>query len=218
MNIIIVGGGRSGSYIAERFKDKNKVTVIEQKHEQVELLLKQLPEVRIIKGDGCEPGILEKANIMQTDIVAVLTGDDEDNLVISFLAKFQNKVPLVLSRINNPKNEWLFNSSWGVDVALSSSIIMANLIQEGTGLGELTTLLKLQKENLVLEEVLVSDTSKVAGMQVKQITFPENTRLLLLLSGTKVTVPDGNTQLKEGDKLILISPPEKLDELSRVLI
>ena len=124
MNIIIVGGGRSGSYIAERFKDKNKVTVIEQKHEQVELLLKQLPEVRIIKGDGCEPGILEKANIMQTDIVAVLTGDDEDNLVISYLAKFQNKVPLVLSRINNPKNEWLFNSSWGVDVALSSSIIM----------------------------------------------------------------------------------------------
>ncbi len=218
MNILIIGGGRSGSYIAERLKSKNKVTVIEQNREQIAVLIKQNPDIIIIKGDGCEPNVLEKANIMQMDIVVALTGDDEDNLVISFLSKFQNRIPLVLSRINNPKNEWLFNSTWGVDVALSSSILLANMIQEGTGLGDLLTLLKLQKENLVIEEIVVNDTSKIAGIRIKQIDFPENTRIILILSGTKYLIPDGDTQLNPGDKLILITPPDELDKLSEILI
>ncbi len=218
MNILIIGGGRSGSYIAERLKSKNKVTVIEQNREQIAVLIKQNPDIIIIKGDGCEPNVLEKANIIQMDIVVALTGDDEDNLVISFLSKFQNRIPLVLSRINNPKNEWLFNSTWGVDVALSSSILLANMIQEGTGLGDLVTLLKLQKENLVIEEIVVNDTSKIAGIRIKQIDFPENTRIILILSGTKYLIPDGDTQLNPGDKLILITPPDELDKLSEILI
>ena len=218
MNILIIGGGRSGSYVAERLKSKNKVTVIEQNREQIAVLIKQNPDIIIIKGDGCEPNVLEKANIIQMDIVVALTGDDEDNLVISFLSKFQNRIPLVLSRINNPKNEWLFNSTWGVDVALSSSILLANMIQEGTGLGDLVTLLKLQKENLVIEEIVVNDTSKIAGIRIKQIDFPENTRIILILSGTKYLIPDGDTQLNPGDKLILITPPDELDKLSEILI
>ena len=218
MNILIIGGGRSGSYIAERLKSKNKVTVIEQNREQIAVLIKQNPDIIIIKGDGCEPNVLEKANIIQMDIVVALTGDDEDNLVISFLSKFQNRIPLVLSRINNPKNEWLFNSTWGVDVALSSSILLAYMIQEGTGLGDLVTLLKLQKENLVIEEIVVNDTSKIAGIRIKQIDFPENTRIILILSGTKYLIPDGDTQLNPGDKLILITPPDELDKLSEILI
>ncbi|MCL4417666.1 MAG: NAD-binding protein [Actinobacteria bacterium] len=217
MNILIVGGGRSGSYVAERLKNNNKITVIEQNPEQIAILAKQNQDIKIIKGDGCEPNILEKANIMQMDIMVALTGDDEDNLVISFLSKFQNRVPLVFSRINNPKNEWLFNNTWGVDIALSSSILLANMIQEEIGLGELVTLLKLQKENLVIEEIMVSEASKIAGIQLKQIKFPENTRVILILSGTKYIIPEGNTQLNPGDKLILIAPPEKLDELSEIL-
>jgi trk system potassium uptake protein len=216
MNILIVGGGKSGSYVAEKLKEENKVTLIESRKEEVELLIEQLPGVKIIKGDGCEPSVLEKAGINQMDIVAALTGDDEDNLVISFLAKFQNNIPLVFARINSPKNEWLFKSNWGLDVAISASVVIANLMQERIGFKELITLLRLQKENFAVVEVIISAEAKAIGKTISEIQFPENTRVTAIITGMKVMIPTGNTVIKEGDKLIVFSEDTKREDLLKI--
>ncbi|MHB8279322.1 MAG: potassium channel family protein [Candidatus Humimicrobiaceae bacterium] len=217
MNILIVGGGKSGSYVAEKLKENNKVTIIESRKEQVEILKEQLIGVNIIKGDGCEPVVLEKAGISRMDIVAAFTGDDEDNLVISFLAKFQNNIPLVFARLNNPKNEWLFKSNWGVDVAISASVVMANLMQERIGFKELITLLRLQKENFAVVEVILPTDAKSVGKMISDINFTENSRITAIISGMKVIIPSGNTILREGDKLIIFSEDTSREDLLKAL-
>ena len=217
MKVLIIGGGRSGSFVASKLKKNHKVTVIESRKERVESLRREVQDIEIIKGDGCEPNILEKANIKQMDIVAALTGDDEDNLVISFLSKFQNNVPLIFARINNPKNEWLFDKSWGVDIAVSSSIIIANLIQEEVSLGEIISILKLKKGNVSVDEINLPDDSSAAGKQISQLSFPNNIHIIAIVSGMEVIIPKGDTLLHSGDKLFIISEASDKSSILKLL-
>lgn len=218
MKVLIVGGGRSGSYVASKLKKDHKVTIIEQNDVRIESLREEISGgVEIIKGDGCEPYILEKANIKQMDIVAALTGDDEDNLVISFLSKFQNNVQLVFSRINNPKNEWLFNKSWGVDIAVSSSYIIANLIQEEISLGEIISLLKLKKGNLSLDEITLPEDAASINKKISELNFPNSINIIAVVSGLEVVIPKGDTILKTGDKLLIISDTRVKVEILKLL-
>jgi trk system potassium uptake protein TrkA len=217
MKVLIIGGGRSGSFVASKLKKNHKVIVIESSKERAESLRREVTDIEIIKGDGCEPHILEKANIKQMDIVAALTGDDEDNLVISFLAKFQNNVPLVFARINNPKNEWLFDKNWGVDIAVSSSIIIANLIQEEVSLGEIISILKLKKGNVSVDEINLQDNSSAAGKQISQLSFPNNIHIMAIVSGMEVVIPKGDTLLHSGDKLFIISETSDKSSILKLL-
>lgn len=217
MKIMIIGGGKSGSFVASKLKKDHKVTIIESDGQRVEELKGLFPDINIIKGDGCEPYILEKANIQQMDIVAALTGDDEDNLVISFLSKFQNNVGLVFSRINNPKNEWLFDKNWGVDIAVSSSSIIANLIQEEVSLGEIVSLLKLKKENLSLDEITLPEGAASINKKISELGFPHNIHIIAIVSGSDVIIPKGETILKSGDKLLIISDTRVKIELLKLL-
>ena len=104
-----------------------------------------MPDVRVVRGDGCEPSVLDRANAGHADLVAALTGDDEDNLVISFLSKTTQHVGLVFARTNHPKNEWLFTKQWGVDVAVSTANIIYSLIEKQVDLGDFVTQLKLSR-------------------------------------------------------------------------
>ncbi|MCL5070401.1 MAG: NAD-binding protein [Actinobacteria bacterium] len=217
MKVLIIGGGRSGSFVASKLKKYHKVTVIESDKERIESLRGEIQDIEIIKGDGCEPHVLEKANIKQMDIAAALTGDDEDNLVISFLSKFQNNVPLVFARINNPKNEWLFDKNWGVDIAVSSSIIIANLIQEEVSLGEIISILKLKKGNVSIDEINLPDDSSAAGRQISQLNFPNNIHIIAIVSGMNVVIPKGDTLLHSGDKLFLISEASDKSSILKLL-
>ncbi len=217
MNVLIVGGGKSGSFLAEKLNEKHRVTVVESKIERVKILQKKLPHMTVIHGDGCEPSILEKAGVARSDLVAALTGDDEDNLVISFLSKFQNRVPLVFARINHPRNEWLFNKSWGVDVAVSSTSIIASLVEEEISLGDIVSLLKLQAENLEIEEVTLPPEAESVGKTLSQLNFPPRTLIMAVISGREVKIPRGNTQLHAGDKLLLLSDLELKRQVEETL-
>jgi trk system potassium uptake protein len=216
MKVLIIGGGRSGSFVASKLKKNHKVIVIESSKERVESLRREVQDIEIIKGDGCEPHILEKANIKQMDIVAALTGDDEDNLVISFLSKFQNNVPLIFARINNPKNEWLFDKNWGVDIAVSSSIIIANLIQEEVSLGEIISILKLKKGNVSVDEINLPDDSSVAGKRISQLDSPNNIHIIAIVSGMEVIIPKGDTLLHSGDKIFIISEASDMGSILKL--
>lgn len=130
MNILIIGFGKVGNNLAKDMVLKGHKVSIVEKSEIVCSKFEKIGNMEIICGDGCDPMVLEQAGIKITDVIAAVTGDDEDNLVVAQLAKLQPNRPRVVSIINNPRNEWLFNKNWGIDAAESPTTIIARLIEE----------------------------------------------------------------------------------------
>jgi len=217
MRIIVMGGGMVGRYLLETLRGDHQVILVEKRLERVEELREWLPDAAIIHGDACEPHVLDTAKVAGADVVAAVTGDDEDNLVISYLAKFEYGVPLIFARVNNPKNEWLFTPEWGVDEAICSASIIVQLVQEELSLGEMVTLLKLRRENLVVEEVLLEGGSTVIGKRISELNLPPQTLVAAVLRERHIIVPRGNVVLEEGDKVLFISEIDKAQELRRIL-
>ncbi|MCL5072384.1 MAG: hypothetical protein M1308_16065, partial [Actinobacteria bacterium] len=118
---------------------------------------------------------------------------------------------------NNPKNEWLFDKNWGVDIAVSSSIIIANLIQEEVNLGEIISILKLKKGNVSIDEINLPDDASAVGRQISQLNFPNNIHIIAIVSGTEVVIPAGDTSLHAGDKLFIISEANNKNSILKLL-
>src|SRR5512136_3258821 len=145
MFVIIVGGGKTGSNAAELLlKEKHRVAVVDHRPEIIERLRQELPPECVVEGDGSLPSVLEQAGVSEANVVAAVTGEDEANLVVCMLARFEFSVPRIIARVNNPKNAWLFSAEMGVDVALNEPDLMAHLVAEEMSLGDMITLLKLR--------------------------------------------------------------------------
>lgn len=131
MKVLIVGGGQVGSNLARMLNEEgHELTLIEIDRARCSQLEERVSEVRIMCGDGDEPYLLEEADIRSADVVIAATGDDEDNLVVCLLAKYEYRVGLTMARVNNPKNEWLFTERFGVDVPVSQTSMIARLLSE----------------------------------------------------------------------------------------
>lgn len=126
MKMVIIGGGKTGYYLAGRFTEEgHEVTVVEQRRSQAEKLDQDLNNVTVVHGDACDLSTLEAANMASADVVAAVTGDDEDNLVVAMLARHFSSAK-IYARVNHPRNEWLFDAEWGVDVAFSGPTLLGN--------------------------------------------------------------------------------------------
>jgi trk system potassium uptake protein len=130
MNILIIGAGKVGTNLAKDMSLKGHRVSIVEKNDGICNKFEKINNVEVICGDGCDPLVLEAAGIKVTDIIAAVTGDDEDNLVVAQLAKLQTNRPKVVSIINNPRNEWLFTKSWGIDAAESATSLIARMIEK----------------------------------------------------------------------------------------
>lgn len=207
MFAIVVGGGRTGSYLAKSLiEDGHEVTILEKQEDIFNKVSKEVPEAKIISGDGADPEQLEFAGAPKADLLAVVTGDDEDNIVICQLAKFNFKVKRVVSRINNPKNAWLYSKAWGVDVAVSAVHIISTIIREEATLGDIVTLLKLQKSEISLVELTVSETSRVIGKKIKDLDLPpEKVLITAILRNGKIVVPKGDTVVAAEDEILVLA-------------
>jgi trk system potassium uptake protein TrkA len=205
MNILIVGAGKSGVYLAEKLRANHKLTMIESRVDRAEYVSARMPDVRVIRGDGCEPSVLDRANAGHADLVAALTGDDEDNLVVSFLAKTTHQVPLVFARTNHPKNEWLFTKRWGVDVAISTANVIANLIEKEVSLGDVITLMGLSAENMVIDELTLPADAAAVGKSLAELALPKASHIMAIISKGEVIVPRGDTVLHVGDEVLILS-------------
>jgi len=205
MNIVIVGAGKSGVYLAEKLRAKHKLTLIEARPDRAEYVAARMPDVRVLRGDGCEPSVLDRANVGHADLVAALTGDDEDNLVVSFLAKTTLQVPLVFARTNHPKNEWLFTKQWGVDVAVSTANVIYSLIDKEVSLGDVITLMGLSAENMVIDELTLSPDADAVGKSLAQLDLPKAAHIMAIISGGEIVVPKGDTVLGAGDEVLILS-------------
>lgn len=205
MNIVIVGAGKTGVFLAEKLRGKHEVTIVEQRPDRVDYVAKHMPDVKVMRGDGCEPSVLDRAGVAQADLIAALTGDDEDNLVVSFLAKNTHKVPLVFARTNHPKNEWMFTKTWGVDIGISTASVIYNLVEKEVGLGDVITLMGLSASNMVIDTITLTPDARAVGKSIAELMLPKCAHIMAIISGGEIVVPRGETVLKSGDEVLILS-------------
>lgn len=217
MRTLIVGGGTVGAFLANILKEKNEVVLIEQDLERTRVLEQDMPGIRIIAEDGCEPWVLELAGIKDARLVLAVTGDDEDNLVVSYLSKFEYDAPQVIARVNNPVNRWLFTMSWGVDVEVSMPDIMAKIIEEETTLGEVVTVMKLRSSDVGLVEITLPGDATALGKSLSELALPPETLVVTVVRADAMMIPRADTVLQEGDKVLAITHIQNKDELECAL-
>ena len=221
MRVIVVGAGKVGKHIAgDLSKAGHSVLVLDVDRGVVDSSNKsaEFPDVEFRVADACEVSQLEAAGLSTADVVAAVTGDDEDNLVVSLLAKQEFAVPRVVARVNHPKNEWMFNETWGVDVSVSTPHLLTALVEEAVTVGTLVRLLQFEGGKAGLEEVTLAESSPAAGMQVSALRLPRNCTIVAVLREKTVIVPRGDTTLEVGDEVIVLATSDAEDDVRAALI
>jgi trk system potassium uptake protein TrkA len=205
MLAVIVGGGRGGSYLAQDLQAQGYQVKVVDRRPEVVAKLRQEIEGEVICGDGCNPQILEQVSAAKAGLLVALAHNDEDNLVICRLAKHQFEVPRVITRVNNPRNEWLYTKAWGVDVAISQVHLTAKVIEEEIGLGELVTLLKLNRGEAALVEMRLPEGAPALGKAIRDLSLPADTVIVSIIRDGKLVIPRGDTTLQAGDEVLAVS-------------
>jgi trk system potassium uptake protein TrkA len=218
MFVIIVGGGKTGSQLATQLLNGgHQVKLVEDRPAVLERLREELPNEVIVPGDGSSPSVLESAGIEHAQVLAAVTGEDEDNLVITTLGRFEFGVPRIIARVNNPKNVWLFTPEMGVDVALCQSDILAKLIAEEMSIGDMITLLKLRKGEYSIVEEKVDPRAVVVGKMLRDIELPPQCVFAAVIRKGQLIVPNGNTELAPVDEVIALVHASQVVKLAKLL-
>ncbi|MCM8796327.1 MAG: NAD-binding protein [Candidatus Omnitrophica bacterium] len=204
MYILIIGAGKIGYFLARQLSfEKHTVVIVDKDKDLCEQLAKEL-DVLVIHGDGCDPDILEEAGILRADVVAAVTGDDEDNLVICQLAKERFNVRRTVGRVNNPRNEHTF-AELGIDVPVDSTKIIAKIIEEEVSFSDFVNLMSFKRGKMAIVRVDLPADSPVINKSVQEIALPESSVLVSILRQEEVIIPRGNTVLKPGDDIIALT-------------
>jgi trk system potassium uptake protein TrkA len=205
MYVIVVGGGKVGYYLAKALLSAGQeVTLIEKLQRRFDLLQEEFGDVAFL-GDGCEVRTLDQAGAARADLVAAVTGDDEDNLVICQMAKRKFNVKRVLARINNPKNEVTFQML-GIDETVSSTKLIYSLIEQEVEVADVIPLTALRKGQLELVEVDLTEDSPSINRRVQDLALPAKSTLAILVRGDDSEIIQGDTVLRAGDIIVAITP------------
>ena len=145
------------------------------------------------------------------------TGDDKVNLVVSLLAKTEYGVPRVVARVNHPKNEWMFDESWGVDVAVSTPRMLSALVEEAVTVGDLVRLFTFRQGNANLVELTLPPSSTVVGSRVGDVRWPVDIALVAIIRDTRVITPSQDDSLEAGDELMFVASPDQEQALENLL-
>jgi trk system potassium uptake protein TrkA len=216
VRVAIAGAGNVGRSIAtELLGNGHQVLLIER--EPRALKVDSVPTAEWLLADACELDTLVTARLQTCDVMVAATGDDKVNLVVSLLAKTEFGVDRVVAKVNHPKNEWLFNESWGVDVSVSSPRLIAAVVEEAVSVGDLVRLLTFQKGNANLVELTLADDAPLVGKLVGSVPWPPDTALVAILREGQVIVPTPDAALEGGDELLLVATAEVESELDALL-
>jgi trk system potassium uptake protein TrkA len=204
MKVAIAGAGNVGRSIArELIANGHHVMLIDKDPKAMKL--ESVAEAEWVMADACEIAALDNAKLDQCQVLVAATGDDKVNLVASLLAKTEYGVPRVVARINHPKNEWLFDKSWGVDVAVSTPRIIAALVEEAVSVGDVVKLFSLGKGSANLLELTLPDGSSCIGKNVGEIELPESASLAAIVRDGRVFTPKAHDSFAAGDELIFVA-------------
>ena len=217
MFILVIGGGKVGFYLAkELVENGHEVVIMEKDSGRAAQIADELGSI-VIAADGCEGTSLGKAGCARADIVAAVTGDDEDNLVICQMAKHHFDVPRTIARVNNPKNEVLFRHL-GVDELASPTRMILGTIEQDIPVHELLHLAALGEGDLEIIEALLQPGSPAIGRTSRQLDIPDGCALFGVVRGGVAIALTPDMALREGDKVIAIGRAECETALHRQLI
>jgi trk system potassium uptake protein len=216
MRIAIAGAGNVGKSIAtELLQNGHEVLLIDKDPNRV--AVEGVPNAEWLLADACEISSLDEANLQRCNVVIAATGDDKANLVVSLLAKTEYGVPRVVSRVNHPKNEWMFNDAWGVDVAVSTPRLMSALIDEAVSVGDLVRLLRFNQGDANLVEVTLPRDTPMVGTRVREVSWPEDTVLVTIIREGQVLAPNPDEPLEAGDELLFVAAADREQQLEELL-
>ena len=162
--------------------------------------------------------MLESVGTRSADVVASVTGDDEDNLVVSLLAKQEFGVPRVVARVNNPKNYWMFNEMWGVDISVSTPHLITSLVQEATSVGNFVRLMQLKGGKAELVEVTLAESSPAANKAISELVLPRSASIVAVVRAERVMVPTKETVLRPGDEVMALITEDAEVAVSKLLV
>ena len=221
MKIVIAGGGSVGTAIATDLVDRHhEVTLLEQVPATAEKLRSQLPAVTVVAADACEFASLAAADVRGADVMIAATGDDEDNLVVSWLAKQEFGVPHVISRVNNARNEWLFTESWGVDVSVSTPSLITSLVDEAVEVGTVIQLMTFAHGKMCLLEVTLDERSPalVEDITLDELRLPDSVRVVAVVRNETPLVPSPSMHFLVDDHVVLMARADSREECSTAFV
>ena len=216
MKVVIAGAGSVGRSIArELLGNGHQVLLIDK--EPAAIKMRSVPEADWLLADACEISSLTEAGLERADVVVAATGDDKANLVVSLLAKTEYGVPRTVGRVNNPKNEWMFDEAWGVDVAVSTPRLMTALVEEAVSVGDLVRIFTFQQGHATMVELTLPDDSALAGTPVGKVDWPPDTVLVAIIREQRPIAPTPDDALEGRDELLLITVADSEDALQDLL-
>jgi trk system potassium uptake protein len=217
MRVGIAGAGNVGLFIANDLRGAgHEVQLIEQNPTVVERAVAD-EGVEWFIADACEVSSLKEAGLERCDVVVAATGDDEDNLVISLLAKQEFAVPRVIARVNHPKNEWMFNENWGVDLSVSTPHLITALVEEAVSVGRLVRILQFERGQARLVEVTLAENSPVVDRALKDVQVPRDVTVVAVVRGEHVVMPRGDTVFEAGDEVLAMVTPVSEEAVRGIL-
>lgn len=217
MKAIIVGGGKVGYYLFKTLREKGyDVVLVERGKDQCDKISEEL-DGEIICGDGTDSEVLKDADIERAEVVAAVTGKDEENLVICQMAKMNFGVNKTIARINNPKNRPIFKAL-GVDRTVCSTEVISNLIEGAIGSEEIRAVQTLDRGEILLLEVEIASKSPWSNKMIKDIDMPEECVIASIIRNDKVVYPRGYINILQGDKVLLVTSSEKKKLLEKSVI
>lgn len=217
MFVMVAGGGRTGSQLARVLVKQNfEVRVVDNRKEVLARIHRELPTEVIFEGDPTDLKLLEQAGISRADVMAAVTTSDEDNLVLCYIAREIYGVRRTIARVNNPRNAWLFNDMFHVDVSVNQSEIMAHLIEEEMSMGDMMTLLKLKRGNYSLVEEKIPEGALAIGVSIKDLKLPEHCVIAAIIRKGEVMIPRGMTVFEQGDEVLAITDTDGARQLVKL--
>ena len=212
MKVLIVGAGSVGASIAKELKaNGHTVTIIDSKPEMKKRT--DLPGVRWHIGDACELSVLRQVHPNTADVIVAATGDDKVNLMVSLLCRSEFGVQRTVARVNNSRNEWLFDDAWGVDVAVSTPRLMTALVEEAVEVGDVVRLLTLQAGGATLAAYTVPLDHPVIGYRIDHVQWPTDTVLTAILRDGVPVAPSADVVIEGGDELFFITTLDGEDQI-----
>jgi trk system potassium uptake protein TrkA len=213
--VLIAGGGRTGAQLATfLMAQKHEVRLVEFRRDVLAHIHRELPTEVIHEGNATDPQVLEQAEIQRADVLAACMSGDAENLSLCFVARERWKVPRTIATINNPRNAWLFDRGFHVDVAVNQADILASLIEQEMSLGDMMTLLKLRRGRYSLVGEKLPPDARAVGKRIQDLPLPPNSVIAAVLRQGGIVIPRGAVVLEPGDEVLALVDAEGADELA----
>lgn len=215
MKIVVVGAGSVGRFVAqELITHGHTVTLIDNNPNHLQVAA--VADADWVLADACSPETLAEAGLGDSDVLVAATGDDKANLVVSMLAKTEFGVPRVVSRLKNPKNEWLFDASWGVDVVVSTPRLMTALVEEAITVGKAVKLFSFNTAEAAMYAFVIPEDSPRIDQRIGDIAFPPQAMLTAILRDGRPLPPQTDDLFRGGDELLFLVPDKHMTSMDSI--